>query len=735
MAGKKAQIVGWRYFLGMHMVLCRGPVDEVQSISFADREAWTGPQVGSGTIYVNKPNLFGGKQREGGVAGTINVAMGEDTQLANDYLQSRLGDVPAFRGLAALVFRKFEIGSNNPYVKKLAVRVKRINTGWETAPWYLTKAGIGGAMNGAHIIYQCLTSSEWGMGYPIGSVDTASFTGAADTLYAEGFGLCMSWNRQAKIEAFVGDVLDHIGGMLRPDPTTGLFQLVLLRDDYTIGSLPLFNEDNSTLTEFQRPNWGETTNEVVVKYTDMNSGLEKVIAVQDLANISIQGSVVSVTKEYLGIVSADVAGRIAVRDLRASSTPLAKVTIYANRKNYGVTNGSVVRLSNLEKGIVDMPIRVLKVSYGGLLSGGMTIEGVEDIFGLPTTSYVEPQGIEWSSPEIAPVVATQYMPIEIPYWEVNRASSAADFSQLDDLSSFVSMAVSRPVVGMHNYLISVYDAVSGEYEDDAGAEFCPTCQVVGAINEVQESLTYTNAIDISLVALDTYAYLDNEVILIVGINTITSVLTVKRGMMDTVPARHVSGSLVWFVEEYLAESNTERLAGATVNTKILTVSSAGVLDPVLAPVVPVVLVGRFGMPYPPANVQINAELYPEEVLDTMVLTWAHRDRTLQVGPTLVTQTDGDIGPEVGVTYSVRVIRVSDSAVLYSVDGETAGGHTPALPSMSVTPVEVRVYSVRDGISSMQYHSIYTDFSKAAATRLTEDTVDRYTEDDILRTIE
>ena len=58
MSKGKAQIIGWRYFLGMHMVLCHGPVDAVQAISFGEREAWSGSRVGSGDILVNNPKLF-----------------------------------------------------------------------------------------------------------------------------------------------------------------------------------------------------------------------------------------------------------------------------------------------------------------------------------------------------------------------------------------------------------------------------------------------------------------------------------------------------------------------------------------------------------------------------------------------------------------------------------------------------------------------------------------------------
>jgi hypothetical protein len=100
------------------------------------------------------------------VGGTIDVLMGESTQGKNSYLMSVLGSViPAFRGVFTLVFRQFYWG-NNPYIKNPSFKVKRTDIHTDFTPmWYLAKANINnGDMNPAHIIRECLTSYEWGMG-------------------------------------------------------------------------------------------------------------------------------------------------------------------------------------------------------------------------------------------------------------------------------------------------------------------------------------------------------------------------------------------------------------------------------------------------------------------------------------------------------------------------------------------------------------------------------------------
>ncbi|WP_119352877.1 hypothetical protein [Azohydromonas sediminis] len=37
---RKKQTVGYRYRIGMHLVLCQGPVDAVQEIQVGERTAW-----------------------------------------------------------------------------------------------------------------------------------------------------------------------------------------------------------------------------------------------------------------------------------------------------------------------------------------------------------------------------------------------------------------------------------------------------------------------------------------------------------------------------------------------------------------------------------------------------------------------------------------------------------------------------------------------------------------------
>ena len=80
-------------------------------------------------------------------------------------------------------------------------------------------------MNPAHIIRECLTDTNWGMGYPESDIDDVSFTAAADKLYSESMGISMLWSQQTSIEDFVEEIIRHIDAALYVDRTTGKFVL------------------------------------------------------------------------------------------------------------------------------------------------------------------------------------------------------------------------------------------------------------------------------------------------------------------------------------------------------------------------------------------------------------------------------------------------------------------------------------------------------------------------------
>ncbi|MCO1336695.1 hypothetical protein MO867_20420, partial [Microbulbifer sp. OS29] len=181
------------YYFGLHMGISGSENDEMVEVQVGGLTAWQGLVSSSQEIYIDEPDLFGGKEREGGIQGTMDVMMGEADQPVNSKLQAMLGGlVPAFRRCCTLFYDGM-ISVSNPYPKPWTFRWRRALKGWDGDVWYADKAKILldddniHAMNPAHILVQCNTDRRWGRGLPRDRLDLDSYQAAADQLHAEGF--------------------------------------------------------------------------------------------------------------------------------------------------------------------------------------------------------------------------------------------------------------------------------------------------------------------------------------------------------------------------------------------------------------------------------------------------------------------------------------------------------------------------------------------------------------------
>ena len=96
----KKYTVGYKYSVGMHLVLCHSDVNAIYAI-YAGEEypLWKGIAEDNETITIDAAEIFGGSESEGGVTGDVDILFGASDQAANTYLAGQLGTVPAFRGV------------------------------------------------------------------------------------------------------------------------------------------------------------------------------------------------------------------------------------------------------------------------------------------------------------------------------------------------------------------------------------------------------------------------------------------------------------------------------------------------------------------------------------------------------------------------------------------------------------------------------------------------------------
>ena len=657
--GSSSYVVGHRYYAGLHLAICHGPVDAVTRIIVGERTAWSGSVTSSQTLYVNAPELFGGDSREGGVQGYVEVKLGGPAETISGYLQQKLGSViPAFRGVVSIIVQQCQLSAMNPYIKPWSIEARRI-----PAPAALGSGYINGDANPAHIIYECLNNATWGLGYAASEIDASSFQTAANTLASEQYGLSLLWDREQPLEEFIAEILRHIDGTLYVHPRTGKFVLKLARADYNVSSLLVLDASNILeLVSFSRPSESELVNQITVRYRDRSTDKDAAITVHDLAALELAGGVVSsATVDYPGISNGSLASRVALGDLKQLSVPLAKATLIANRQASNLNIGDVFKFTWPELGIAQLVMRVVRVSYGTLTDGRVRIECVEDIFGLPSASYVSPTPTSWVSPLTSPAPVPYRRLNEAPWWTVVKrvvGESATAQNELDPQGGLLVACASRPSGDSLNVKLLTRQG-SAAYAEVDTMGFTPNATLINACDEQATVFSIGNGQDLDIVKLNTYAYLDNEIVAVKAINLVAGTVTVDRGVLDTVPAPHLASARIWFADAFEALVTEQYLSGESLQVKMLPATGLGRLAESAAPADSYTFAGRMIRPYPPGNVKVNNVMWPTTILGQIALTWAHRDR-MQQTVYLVTQSEGNIGPEAGVTYTVRFYNENNS---------------------------------------------------------------------------
>lgn len=706
MGSKKAVKVGYRYLFGIHMGIGKA-IDELVAIEVGGKRAWTGSVTSNQRISINAPELFGGDDGEGGISGSLDVMMGAADQPVNASLAAMLGGlVPAFRGVCTLFYDGL-VTSMNPYPKAWKMRVRRALTGWDGATWYPERcviemaSGAIKAMNPAHIIYECLTNRDWGGAMDRSRLNDASFRAAADVLQAEGFGLCLRWVRQDSLSTFVSHVLDHIGGNLFVSRQTGEFELTLVRDDYDPESLPLFDEDSGLLsiTEDDNSATAGAANEVIIKWRNPIDNSNRQKRERSLAAIQAAGQQLSVTIEYPGIPTAELAGRVAVRDLRARSIGLKRFKVQLDRRGRNIKPGAPFRIRSLSRGIEVMVVRAGRFEDGTLADGRITITAVQDVFGLPATSMTPPQPGGWVPPDTAPAPVAIRRLTEVTWRDLVQTIDAANLALVDNTTAYIAALAIKPTALSLGFAVESRVG-SAAYVRVGPGDFCPTGLLVAGVTSTATSIQLSAPDNLDLVQVGSAALIDNEIVRVDAIDLETLIVTIARGCVDTVPAAHSAGARVWFFEDYVGEDPTEYSSGVSVQVRLRTVTSSGTLAPELAGTDTLALVGRQARPYPPGNFRLGGVVNPASIEGDVVASWAHRDRLLQADQLIDTQA-GNIGPEAGTTYSFRLLRADTLAVLASQTG--ISGTTATLTTTYVGQIVAELWSVRGGLNSLQWH--------------------------------
>ena len=561
-------------------------------------------------------------------------------------------------------------------------------------------------MNPAHIIRECLMNATWGMGYTEADIDDTSFGNAAYTLFNESLGMSLLWDTESTIEDFITTICKHINATVFVDRQSGKFVLKLIRQDYTIGSLPVLNTSNVTsISDYQRVQFGELVNAVTVSYWDKLIRSTATVTVQDIAAVAMQGAQISTTVKYDGFTNSTIASKVAQRDLKALSTPLISCTVYANldAKTFGI--GTCFKLTWPDYQISNMVMRVTGIGYGDGKSNRVRITCLQDVFEMPTVAFIAPTPPD-GVPDTTPAQPVAYMlPYEVPYLEaLQQIGKTAIDTLLTTNPSLAFVGIAAPIPQGNAIEAQLWVDDGSGYVYKAGMNFCPFAITDGAMTKVATTVDITDLVDTPVDG--TWLQIDDELMEVVSL--VGDTLTVRRGLLDTVPAEHADNSLIFFWDDFGMHDSTQYSDGDSVDVRLLTVTGDSVLALADGPEDTIAFAGRMARPYPPGQFKINDAYYPTLVICVLDIsvTWVSRNRLTQNAKPYVGFLDATATAEVGTTYTVRARDASNPGTLIYNSTAIAGlSHTiPANSLTSVPNVILELLSVRDSLESFIAHS-------------------------------
>lgn len=733
----KKVTVGYKYHIGLDLCWALGGYQTVVLRKlWSDKYVfWQGEQSTAGTLSINLPNLFGGKDQRGGMVGSIEFYPGSFSEAKSAYLANKAdADVPAYIGQCRTVFKGNGSTQASGFYFGTTTNINAINAeascyssnvhedfsimpnGWDVNPMELLHAGF---------------TQRFGMiGVNESDIDLPSWRRDAETLFNENMGMSLLVQQTITGKDLCEEVLRIADGILYQDNDTGKMVSCLIRQDYEVEDLPVFDQSVvKELVNFTKTTWDQAYNQCRVTFKDRaNEYADRVAIQQDFALINFQQKVRNTDISVPGCFVNSQATDLATRQLSLMSVPLFQIEIRCNRRASLIKPGQCFVFNWAPYGISNMVMRVQKIDKGTLTDGVVTINAVQDRFATALAVFAPPTGSGWVNPIGPPQPMTNQALFELPY-EISSAEGA-----------IVATLGGRPGAVDIGYLAEIGDATDTYTRTVDVTEFTPAGTLATsypantdardatgfAISSVQQSDALDNATEDEVMSGSSVALIrslaGDELVAWKNFDG-SQVSDVIRGIFGSVALDHASGAKVFFITDGFGLANKDdpyTVLPRSMFAKFLTYNGMGQLDPTDAIEIEVDLVNKAQRPAVPGRVRVNgAGVYGlGTVVGAFVLAWAHRSR---LDTQVRTQDDASVPTnliETGMLYNIRVYNNTiDSLIVEGLNGNASNANIKLSASAEI---RVELTSVRNGLES--YSKQIAIFDYDAGTETTDEII-------------
>lgn len=723
----KTVTVGHRYYLTVDLGFCTGGGDGVtlHEVFIDDVSVWTGTLSTESDFSINMPSLFGGYKNGGGfITSACRWFPGTLTQGKSSLIDAELGVgnlLPNYNGIAHLVFRA-EIGES-PQLRKIAIVASR----------FTNNLGLPGGkhiidtttLNPAELLYTTMTDTWTGMAVNPAMIDVDNFIEAGLVYYDEGNGCGGSLYTAKAGKAFAQDIATQVDSIITIDPSTNRMVIRPLRFDYDPNAIQEFNETSILSVEsFSQTLWTDLISEVKITFRDEANTYNEATAVdQDLAVAGITGRLKTTTIAMPMVRKTPLATKLAGRELNQLSKPATSAVLMFNRKGYKLQPGSVFRWSWNDFNGISMIMRVKKAQVGSDEDGSIRVEVAKDPYGEIYTTFASPG----TSPT-DPLTLTPD-PIEIFFtWDAHRFIVDSFTTILGNTDPQLSFMMLLPV--RSDTVSSSVSAIINADETDAYTLL--PFPIFGLLKTTIDVMTNFSNGTIPVMTIDINSIPDawvdgnsdtiregGNLILIngevMGFETFTDNLDgtvdlelVHRGLLNTKQQSHtVDVDAVFPLTDFSYISNSASYSDESpVPVKFLPSSGAVILSPSEVTADNLTVTGGYNKPDASDYLQLDgSRVVPGYTVGAtgVVATWRARDR-LSTNIRLIDEA-ADATPS-GMTWNFYIFNLTaGGSSIYTVTGLTSPTHTftvPGDPSIYGDTLEVRVYAVRSGMTSLVY---------------------------------
>lgn len=444
--------------------------------------------------------------------------------------------------------------------------------------------------NPANVIYEILKNEYWGCGYSDDRIDLKSLYELGKQCNEEGLGISCVINNQATAGEYITKILRHINGVKYDNPKTGKLTFKLIRNDFEIENLKVFDVSNCSKMEFTRLDWTETQGGINLTYTNAEDKYENgTLIIQDIANSMITHNYTENNADGSYFTTAENAKALANLYLTSSAYPYATINFTCNRDAYDLTIGEPIVVTWKPYGIAQQIFRVTDIDYGSLTGGEIQVTAIEDIFSFEKLEYGDIDSPGWDDPVYPADEITRYMFIEMPY-ELTRSLDTFVYAMAAKPSNVVKkwcLYRHKPTgyakVAEKSKFTTVAKFTYGTAEtygiDEVGFEITPlgidTDDLFDArIKQIEDNPTsFNNKSGQNLMVCD------NEIMSYNSIEKLPNgnyqIKGVIRGIFDTLPKKHAYGEGIYFLNETLNVAvNTYSCAEGNTVTEMLEITSA-----------------------------------------------------------------------------------------------------------------------------------------------------------------